>query len=93
MEMCKEMLRKDQSSTKTWLELCQATLASVSLFHKRRSGEKEKLILKDFEKGCNQDTTIPQEVFQSLSELETALVMKLKRVEVRGKRNRTVQFC
>lgn len=90
METYEENLKKDPSSTKDWLELCQSTLASVSLFNKRRSGETERLLLDDFKKGCDQETDVPQEVFQSLSELEKALLMKLQRIEVRGKRNRTV---
>lgn len=90
METYEKNLKKDPSSTKDWLELCQATLASVSLFNKRRSGETERAVLDNFKKGCDQETDIPQEVFQSLSELEKALLVKLQRIEVRGKRNRTV---
>ncbi|XP_033106341.1 uncharacterized protein LOC117108440 [Anneissia japonica] len=85
-----EALKKDHTSTKDWLELSQGLLARVSLFNKRRSGETERLNLEDYVKGLDADDNIPKEIFNSLTEIEKALALKLQRIEVAGKRDRNV---
>ncbi|XP_033116898.1 uncharacterized protein LOC117116888 [Anneissia japonica] len=83
-------LREDPCSTKNWQEFCHLTLTRVSLFNKRRSGETERLLLDDYKKGCQDEGEIPQEIYKSLTEVEKGLVLQLQRIEVRGKRGRTV---
>ncbi|XP_033119949.1 uncharacterized protein LOC117119256, partial [Anneissia japonica] len=85
------LLRKNPTCPYEWQDLCQLALTRVSLFNKRRSGETERLLLDDYRKGYNkQGDDVPEEVYTSLTEVEKALVRKLLRIEVRGKRGRNV---
>lgn len=65
------------------------TLAHLNLFN-RRSGEIERLRLDQYKKLTNDMDSIPEEVYQSLGSVEKALVRKFHRVEIPGKRGRTV---
>ncbi|XP_071849955.1 uncharacterized protein [Apostichopus japonicus] len=89
-ELHKQQLKNDVTSTNNWNELSKMTLAHINLFNRRRSGEIERLRLDQYEKITTDMDNIPEEVFQSLGEVEKALVRKFHRVEIPGKRRRTV---
>ncbi|XP_064648758.1 uncharacterized protein LOC135500969 [Lineus longissimus] len=71
----------------SWRELIEATLTQVILFNRRRQGEVSKMKLEDF-KQLHQ--TGQEDITGSLSPLEQKLSKILRRVEIVGKRGRTV---
>ncbi|XP_033098469.1 uncharacterized protein LOC117102315 isoform X2 [Anneissia japonica] len=70
-----------------WINLAEVTLAQIVLFNRRRTGEVSKMKLEDFKFTNRLPDSI---VSQSLSPVEKELCKTLKRVEVKGKRGRTV---
>ena len=96
MKSCQQQLTLTPNpTTQDWNELCQSTLTHVVMFNRRRSGESERLLLKDFHIMDNSQSTdipanMPKEVYESLGEVEKAMCQKLTRVEVVGKRGRIV---
>nr|XP_022290881.1 uncharacterized protein LOC111102433 isoform X2 [Crassostrea virginica] len=72
-----------------WDELNQVTLARLVMFNRRRGGEAERMTLKSFcEKRSKSDSL--KEIEDSLKPLERILCKTFSRVEIRGKRGRTV---
>ena len=70
-----------------WRDLEEVTLATLILFNRRRTGEVSKMLVKDVPKVVHvQDSAI----VESLSPVEKELCKVLKRVEIVGKRGRTV---
>ncbi|XP_056011555.1 uncharacterized protein LOC130051986 isoform X4 [Ostrea edulis] len=72
-----------------WELLNQMTLAQLVLFNRRRGGETQRLLVGAY---ClrTQNKDCPQEVMEALSATERILLDTLSRVEIRGKRGRTV---
>ncbi|KAH3877864.1 hypothetical protein DPMN_001743 [Dreissena polymorpha] len=73
-----------------WELLSKVTLAKLVLFNRRRGGETERIEVVHYENRRNKSEQAPKEVEDSLSETEKVLLRTLSRVEIRGKRDRTV---
>lgn len=75
-------------SSPSYGELCKATMANVILFNGRRGGEVSTMLLKGF---LERDTSaLHEEVSVGLTKFELELCNHFSRVEIRGKRGRTV---
>ncbi|XP_060085124.1 uncharacterized protein LOC132564488 [Ylistrum balloti] len=81
---------EEKFSKQTWDMLNQVTLASVVLFSRRRGGETERITLKNYLDGKKNPTSSLQEIEDSLSPVEKMLCDTFERVEIRGKKGRTV---
>ncbi|XP_006814230.1 uncharacterized protein LOC102801744 [Saccoglossus kowalevskii] len=77
---------QEDTTTSTWKNLSEITLAQLILFNRRRSGEMERMLLEDFRevRGVN------QEAGSSLTSWEQNLCRLIDRVEIKGKRGRNV---
>ena len=75
---------------KCYRDLAELTLARVILFNRRRQGEVSKLTIYDYEKRKGSDTEVDVDITDSLSRMERELCKLFVRVEVPGKRGRTV---
>ena len=73
--------------TEAWQELNEAALTQVMQFNRRRQGEISKVKITDYN---SQHTTLQDDLSQSLSPLEQKLCHSLRRMEIIGKRGRTV---
>ncbi|XP_052214427.1 uncharacterized protein LOC127833293 isoform X2 [Dreissena polymorpha] len=73
-----------------WELLSKVTLAKLVLFNRRRGGETERIEVVHYENRRNKSEQAPKEVEDSLSETEKVPLRTLSRVEIRGKRDRTV---
>ncbi|KAH3741511.1 hypothetical protein DPMN_048236 [Dreissena polymorpha] len=72
-----------------WDLLNQMTLAQIVMFIRRRGGEMQRMQVDSYtSRMVNKDC--PQEVYEALSATERILVNTMVRVEIRGKRGRTV---
>ena len=72
-----------------WDELNQTTLARIVMFNRRRGGEAERITVQAFcEKRSKNDSL--KEIEDSLKPVEKLLCKTFSRVEIRGKRGRTV---
>ncbi|KAL4221113.1 hypothetical protein ACF0H5_019373 [Mactra antiquata] len=89
-EVLTKTLDTSDATEEEWRQLCEVTLAQVVLFNKRRSGEAERLEVKQYKDGIQHGKTNQEEVLQSLSPLEKQLAEVIDRVELRGKRGRRV---
>lgn len=80
-------LAEDMSDSEAWNGLNEVTLAQVTMFNRRRTGEMFEMKLSDYKKinGIPDSTVV-----KSLSQLEKELCKKLSRVELVGKRGRSV---
>ena len=76
--------------TAKWRELCEITLAQVTLFNRRRGGEVQRIKVQAYMSGVTNGGSVQEEVAASLSQTEKELVKKMDRVEFRGKRGRKV---
>lgn len=75
-------------SSQTYRDLCQATLAKIILFNRRRGGEVSKIQMKAF---LERDTTpLHSDVAVGLTTFEQKLCAHFSRVEIKGKRGRKV---
>jgi len=74
-------------STEAFLSLTQVVLAKVILFNRKRQGEVSKIKVQDYEKKTKSNNT---DAALSLNDFEQALLKTLTRVEIKGKRERTV---
>lgn len=74
----------------SWLELAKATLTSVQLFNRRRAGEIEHLLIKDFENYEQISESTDKDLLQSLSGEAREIAKKYVRFTIRGKLMRTV---
>ena len=87
-EVQKQVLKQGKGDTFTaWKTLNELTLTEVMMFNRRRQGEISKMTIHDFN-----NRRLPDSVDCSgaLSEFEKELCVKLKRVEIVGKKGRTV---
>lgn len=73
-----------------WLELAKVTLTSVQLFNRRRAGEIEHLLIKDFRNYEQISESTDKDLFQTLSDEAREIVKKYVRFTIRGKLMRTV---
>ncbi len=71
-----------------WAELAELILAQVIMFNKKCQGEVSKMTVKEFIKNCSQGKD--DLLFQSLSKWEQQLCGIIWRVEIVGKKGRTV---
>nr|XP_054599976.1 uncharacterized protein LOC129164327 isoform X2 [Nothobranchius furzeri] len=79
---------KEHSSSKSYSELCKATMANVILFNRRRGGEISKMTLNGFQE---RDTSpLHKDVAFGLTKFELHLCQHFSRVELRGKKGRKV---
>ena len=76
-------------SANAWQALAKVTLAGVVLFNRRRAGEAERLLLSEYNQR-NRNVLAVEDVAESLSDSERVLCATMARVEIRGKRGRTV---
>jgi hypothetical protein len=72
-----------------WELLNQITLAQLVIFNRRRGGETQRMLVSAYN-SRSQNKDCPQEITQSLSATEKILLNTMSRVEIRGKRGRTV---
>ena len=73
----------------SWQSLATVTLAAVVLFNRRRSGEAERMLVDDYRQR-NRNPLAVQDIADSLSEAELVLCRTMTRVEIRGKKGRSV---
>jgi len=71
-----------------FMTLTQVTLAKTILFNRKRQGEVSKMTVEDYKKKNKADSS--HEMTHALTEFERGLLQILERVEVRGKKGRTV---
>eukprot|EP00057_Strongylocentrotus_purpuratus_P022884 XP_011677358.1 PREDICTED: uncharacterized protein LOC105444594 isoform X2 [Strongylocentrotus purpuratus] len=74
-------------SSDDFSRLGQAMLAQTVLFNRKRSGEVERMTVENYKKRTGD---LNKDVLQGLNKLEKELCKKLTRVEIPGKRGRTV---
>jgi len=77
-----------ETDVSAWSTLNETTLAQVILFNRRRQGEASKMTIKDFEK--RHSAADYTNVAETLSPLEKKLCNTLERIELVGKKGRTV---
>ncbi|XP_072178107.1 uncharacterized protein [Diadema setosum] len=82
-----QRLAADTSDSEAWNDLNEVTLAQITMFNRRRTGEMSKMKLSDYK---NLDGLPDSTVIKSLSQLEKELCKKLSRVELVGRRGRSV---
>lgn len=80
-------LEKETANRVLYKKLAKLVLSLLILFNRRRSGEVAAMTVRDFTLG---DSAVLNSNDLELSPLEKALCHKFKRVEIRGKRGRTV---
>jgi hypothetical protein len=78
-----------KADNKVWHELAKVTCVRLILFNRKRSGEAQRLLLNDYMKK-NSNSFLSGDVLKSLSVLEGRLCQQLCRIEIRGKKGRTV---
>jgi len=78
----------DKACDVEWRSLAEATLAQLICFNRRRAGEVSRMKVEDYERKTTSDLT--SDIQQSLGPLERNLCKLFSRVELRGKRGRTV---
>lgn len=82
-------LANDNENKEEYRKLATATLCSLILFNRRRSGEPSLIKVKEYEQNLT-STVIHGEVKESLSPFELELCKAFKRLEIRGKKGRKV---
>lgn len=75
------------SSSESYATLAQVVLAKVIVFNRKRQGEVSKVTVQDYMKKSKADNT---DIGLALTDFERALLKTLERMEIRGKRERTV---
>ncbi|XP_033638838.1 uncharacterized protein LOC117299409 [Asterias rubens] len=86
-ERHKELQKTNKDVPKVWTKLAELLLTQIIVFNRKRPGEVSKMTLSDYSKCANGETCV---VDGALSPLEKALCKVLWRVEIIGKRLRTV---
>lgn len=89
-ELAAKALEDWRFSKGHWELLNKLTLAKIVMFNRRRGGETERIEVVHHENRRNQSEQAPKEVEDSLSKTEKVLLTTLSRVEIRGKKGRTV---
>ncbi|XP_071491517.1 uncharacterized protein [Diadema antillarum] len=88
IQQCSSKLAEDPLDEDAFFGLEEVVLSKLITINRKRQGEASKLKLRDWEKKkCAQAS---EEVLSSLDECEKHLVNTLKRLEIRGKKGRTV---
>lgn len=91
-EDAKTVLRNKQTSSSdrriSYNRLATLTLTNIILFNKRRQGEASKITINDFLKGKEQNHS--EDVLKELSSFERGLCQQMTRIEIVGKKERTV---
>jgi len=72
-----------------WTGLLKVTVVGVILFNRRRSGEVERMTLNNYQNRCRNPLAV-KDIASSLSETEKVICRTMARVEIRGKKGRTV---
>nr|CAI5860422.1 unnamed protein product [Callosobruchus analis] len=84
-----ELLKK-KFSLHAWVDLCEATLASIQVFNRRRAGEAERILIEDFKSYISINKENDKELYESLSKQDQSLANTYVRFLIRGKLNRNV---
>ncbi|XP_063067616.1 uncharacterized protein LOC134459242 [Engraulis encrasicolus] len=87
-EEAKRDLDIDDESATAWKTLCEALLAKIILFNRRREGEAAKMLLETYTN--RNQAPVNADILSCLTKLEKHLISKLTRFEMRGKRGRKV---
>lgn len=82
-----QALEVSNANTEAYKDLCEVALTRVILFNRRRQGEVSKMKMEDYQYIQKENQN---DVLDSLSDLEKKLCNSLTRVEIVGKRGRTV---
>lgn len=77
-------------SYNAWLNLAKATLVTILVFNRRRAGETERILVKEFNSRQAIDEKTNFELFESLSSSNKKIAKKYVRFVIRGKKNRDV---
>lgn len=77
-------------SKKAWKDLAESALSSIQLFNRRRAGEIERILIKDFENYQKIDENTIGKAYTKFSIEEKKAAHKYVRFTIRRKRNRTV---
>jgi hypothetical protein len=87
---CREKLQNANTEdiSALYRELAEVTLAEIITFNRRRQGEVAKLTVEEYRKKNKVDLTSDVQV--GLSDMEKSLCKMFSRVELRGKKGRTV---
>lgn len=85
----KARLESDTVTKSDWDFLNQITLANLVLFNRRRGGGTQRLTLEAYRNKRSKDEPI-QEILDALKPTEKMLCKTFSRVEIRGKKGRTV---
>ncbi|XP_062608302.1 uncharacterized protein LOC134270140 [Saccostrea cucullata] len=82
-----DRLTEEKSNKDAWSLLCELILAQIILFNRRRQGEASKMKVVDYDKKhrANQE-----DVLTGLTDLEKNLCARLEKVDIVGKKGRTV---
>lgn len=82
------LIKSGEINQNTYKMVCQSLLTLIILLNRRRSGEVERIKIKDY---LDRDTTqIQEEVLKSLTDVEVRLSNSFIRFVIRGKRGRGV---
>lgn len=76
-----------------YAKMAQLCLAQLILFNRRRSGEAERIKLKEFSDAENGSGKPDKVVLRTLNEFEKNLCNTHTRVEIKGKKGRKVAVC
>ncbi|KAJ8310494.1 hypothetical protein KUTeg_012359 [Tegillarca granosa] len=79
-----EVSKQDLSFREQYLRYCEIILAQVILFNRKRSGEAQRIRLKDFK--VVEEETVDEQIVESLTPFERELCKSHKRVEIIGKK-------
>jgi len=87
-----EVLKDALSGDSRYLDdLAEVVLAQLILFNRRRSGETQRMEVKDFREGIKENgVPVDEEVLKSLTKFERELCEIHYRIEIKGKRGRKV---
>lgn len=88
LEKVKASIDKGEINQETYKTLCQNLLTQIILLNRRRSGEANRITVKDYLKR-NTDK-MQEEIYKSLTEVEVKLSNSFERFEIRGKKGRAV---
>lgn len=81
------LISEDMQSTE-YSVLAKATLASLTIFNRKRGGELQRMKVQDFK--VLQSSSVEEEMLDDLTKTEQKLVKILQRVEIKGKFTRPV---
>ncbi|XP_070178264.1 uncharacterized protein [Littorina saxatilis] len=87
VEKVNGVINEDMQSTE-YSVLAKATLASLTIFNRKRGGELQRMKVQDFQ--VLQSSSIEEEMLKTLTTTEQKLVKILQRVEIKGKFTRPV---